>query len=413
MMLAYVMNKDLQIEIVCDDFTSLIWTERFDEVGDFEVQFPISLYRKYRGLVNGKKFFRISESHRVMLIEREDMSVNNDGEWTFKLSGRSLEAAFGHRVIYDKSKYRNWDPSEGPTPKEDLMWHAEGDSDRVIQMTMVRLLNADTPITENYPRYATPDQYIENLKVLGFTDNSDDYIYPRYGEVDPIKNEFIDDYFEEMTLLEFMNRICQEYGFGYRAYQPEWFSSNIHFSIYTGIDRTKYVPSGPFGEDGHQPLIFSAATGSFQSYEEYYDISDKATHGILLESRQTQEAVIARGGSYDPTISDWHKKFQYRDLTEWRGWTPNGPSQYENSVLQEIGREHNTLSGVEGRLVTFSKQSFVYDKDYFVGDFVWVENRAGDLQRMRIQEQVFSWSADEGIQIYPTFSVDPRISFDD
>ena len=66
-MIVHVFNETLEVIGIIEDYYSLIWTERYYECGDFELEVPIT----YDGspLIEFGNFLAIASSEMLMLIE--------------------------------------------------------------------------------------------------------------------------------------------------------------------------------------------------------------------------------------------------------------------------------------------------------------------------------------------------------
>lgn len=81
-----------------EDYYSLIWTERYNEVGEFELEVPIEYDNN--SLVDFGNLLYIRESDRIMVIEDIKPSVSAD-KATLLLKGDSCETLLRRRVLLD------------------------------------------------------------------------------------------------------------------------------------------------------------------------------------------------------------------------------------------------------------------------------------------------------------------------
>ena len=79
-----------------DEFESFIWTERFNEYGDFEMVLPEG---SRSGWVQRGSYITHGDSHRVMMIEERQENIDSDGKMTVVIKGRSIEAFLDSRVV--------------------------------------------------------------------------------------------------------------------------------------------------------------------------------------------------------------------------------------------------------------------------------------------------------------------------
>jgi hypothetical protein len=98
----YVLDRSLQRVEVIDKFESLIWTERFQDQGDFE----LTLYstKSLRTLLTYGTMVSINKSNRIMTIEEVENKTETDGKKTLIVRGQSLEKILDDRIAtYDLS----------------------------------------------------------------------------------------------------------------------------------------------------------------------------------------------------------------------------------------------------------------------------------------------------------------------
>lgn len=106
MMEIYVLGYDYNTTgVAIEDYKSLIWTERFDTYGDFELHVP---YRQTAAgrLVEGD-ILAIMESRRMMVVEKIKTTFDADGGAMLVYSGRDLTSLLDLRVFFDDSS-RSW-----------------------------------------------------------------------------------------------------------------------------------------------------------------------------------------------------------------------------------------------------------------------------------------------------------------
>lgn len=93
-----VLDKNLDSLAIIDTYKSLIWTDRFQKCGDFELVLPVSK----TALENIKQDYYLWSNHseHVMIIEK--ILINNDSEGgnLLTVTGRSLESIIDRRIVW-------------------------------------------------------------------------------------------------------------------------------------------------------------------------------------------------------------------------------------------------------------------------------------------------------------------------
>lgn len=95
-MLAYVLDASFVRTSVIESFSSLIWTERYDTLGDCEltVAFSLDMY----STLNMGTYLSVDESMYLMEIKSVSIDTDDDGGLIIKVIGESAERIFADRV---------------------------------------------------------------------------------------------------------------------------------------------------------------------------------------------------------------------------------------------------------------------------------------------------------------------------
>lgn len=93
-----ILDKTLQVVAVLDSYNSLIWTDRFQEAGDFEIYRPMDRF----ALDYIKKDYYLwrKDSEHVMIIETLLIESDSEDGDRVTVTGRSLESILSRRVIW-------------------------------------------------------------------------------------------------------------------------------------------------------------------------------------------------------------------------------------------------------------------------------------------------------------------------
>lgn len=98
-----VLDTNLVAVDVMDRYDSLIWTDRYDQYGDFELQIPMSLGLLY---VLQQNFYIYSvQSNHIMIIEKLEIDSDIEDGNKLLVSGRSLESILDRRIIWGQKTY--------------------------------------------------------------------------------------------------------------------------------------------------------------------------------------------------------------------------------------------------------------------------------------------------------------------
>lgn len=98
-----VLDTNLVAVDVMDRYDSLIWTDRYDQYGDFELQIPMSSGLLY---VLQQNFYIYSvQSNHIMIIEKLEIDSDIEDGNKLLVSGRSLESILDRRIIWGQKTY--------------------------------------------------------------------------------------------------------------------------------------------------------------------------------------------------------------------------------------------------------------------------------------------------------------------
>lgn len=94
----FVLDKNLDVVTIVDVYTSLIWTERYQEAGDFELHLPVDR----NALQNLKQDYYLwrNDSEHTMIIEKLEIKSDPETGADLIVTGRSLESILDRRVIW-------------------------------------------------------------------------------------------------------------------------------------------------------------------------------------------------------------------------------------------------------------------------------------------------------------------------
>lgn len=82
---------------IVEDWSSLIWTERYTEAGDFQLKTPA--VNETLALIPDGSFVCVDESREIMRVETHSIAVNDNGVMEATITGRSLETFLEERNI--------------------------------------------------------------------------------------------------------------------------------------------------------------------------------------------------------------------------------------------------------------------------------------------------------------------------
>jgi len=344
-----VLNTDFQSIAVIDTYESLIWTDRYNEYGDFEIYFAMDT-----GLLEYLKednYLWLKDSEHCMIIE--DIKIDADTEDSNHLivTGRSLESILERRIIWGQRIFN-------------------GDLQSAIQ----------TMLNENIISPSITDRKISNFIFTASTDSK-------------ITGLTIDNQYTGDDLYTVIKGLCQENNIGFKIVLTD--DNKFEFSLYAGADRSYDQTENPY-------VVFSP---NFENIinSNYYSSKANLKNVTLVAgegegaSRKTTTVGSASGLSRRELFTD------ARDISSDTDEGTLTDAEYTAQLVtkgQKDLADHTIVTAFEGEVEV--TRLFKYGEDFFIGDIVQIANEYGNEGSAYISELIISRSKDE-ISIYPTF----------
>lgn len=86
---------------IIDNYESLIWTDRFDRAGDFELYTAANI--ELFNLLKVDNYFYIPQSDKHMIVEKISVASDVEDGDKLNITGRSLESIIDRRIVYKKT----------------------------------------------------------------------------------------------------------------------------------------------------------------------------------------------------------------------------------------------------------------------------------------------------------------------
>ena len=383
----YVLDRLYNQVGIVDGFTSFLWVKRYVQFGDCEIY--ISATRENIDLLKrGNFIIRSDDNDMICRINSVELETNPETGDYLIVKGEDCRAILNQRIVWKQTTFKG---------------QAGTFIARLLDQNIIDPTNRVRAI-HNFNRRAWS----------GFVDNID--IQTTY---DPVGDKIIE--------------VCQMFNYGSKVM---WENDEFVFDLYKGTDRS-------YGQDLNPYVVFSPNFENLISTR--YTMDSTGYYSIALvggvgegNNRLSATALIGDYVGIDRyemfvDANDVSNEMTYEDLialypdgtiaTESNTvyYSVNGvkiatldsaskPTQAVletapyNEMLSERGREKLAETGI---VVTFDgevepNESFVYGKDYFLGDIVTVMNEYGIEANARITEVIESFD-ETGHSIIPTF----------
>lgn len=349
---------------LCEGYSSLIWTERFFDFGEFMLKTPL-VSETVQKLPVGS-LISLVDTAEVMIVETYSIeSDTENGEPELTVSGRSLDSFLENRVITETVYGETWKVQQKYTPSEIvsiMIWNALINSSGEDPMRpWLPGLNQDVHLA------------VENLAIS--------------LSISSVRTEQ-DWYFQSGVVSELVKNIQKQHSIGLQTIRPNFHtevgSSNAYSKIFFDVSRTEQrgVMSNALVDDNAMrldvyqgtdrtinqssvdPVIFQGLSGHLLNQK--YVVSGKlekhyarisTSEGVLIVANRLhsnnvglqRKVMFIDGGSKDENVFDvWAK-----------GVITKARAELNNNA-------YITMS--EGEMSPNSP--YLYKKDYFLGDTI-------------------------------------------
>lgn len=345
----FVLNADFESIAVIDTYESMIWTDRYNAYGDFEIYFAMD--ESLLEYIKEDYYLWLKDSEHSMIIE--DIKIDADIEEGNRLivTGRSLESILERRIIWGQRIF-------------------SGNLQNAIQ----------TMLNENIISPSVADRKIANFIFVPSTDSK-------------ITSLTIDNQYTGDDLYTVIKGLCEENNIGFKIVLTD--DNQFAFSLYAGADRSydqtenPYVVFSPNFENIINSNYFSSKAG-------YRNVTLVAGEG---EGASRKTTVVGSASGLD-------RRELFTDARDISSDTEDGTlsdaeyiAQLRTKGLKNLA-DHMITTAFEGEVEV--TRLFKYGEDFFIGDIVQIANEYGNENSAYISELIIS-NSDEGLSIYPTF----------
>lgn len=341
---------------VIDSFESLIWAERFREIGDFTLNVNPTLANKNALRIGTNLAMNLS--NRVMTVETIEEKHNADGRRLLEIRGRSLEKVMLDRVAKNST--------------DDLT-------------TSPKWTITDTPAE-------IARKIFRDICITGILDSNDVIPFINEGTFMPADTipESLDDItvnLDPQLVHTAVSDLCEIWNMGYRLLRNGDLSE-LWFDIYMGSDRTSKQTILP-------AVVFSPELDNLQDTSELSSIAEAKNVAYVYSPAGFMKVYAP---NVDPEVEGFQRRILVVVATDITVSNPDVEQALIQRGEEELSK-HRAISAFDG--VINPNSEYKYGRDYNLGDVVEQRSDTGETQDMRVTEQIFT-SDSEGEKSYPT-----------
>jgi hypothetical protein len=367
----FTMDRNAHKVSIIDNFSSVIWTERY--YGDSEVELTTSLDADMISKLPVGTFLGMNRSDEVMILETANME---DG--LLKLKGISLLSWLDNRFVRASASH------------EDRYLYLNGVVGQILWNLVWYFTNAASPYLNGTINIGvpSPDQFALPGLVLGDYDTSGDVVSVAvpYG-----------------PLYKALKDIATTYQIGMKITLDDVTdtSYSLGFRSYKGLDHTSSQSINPV-------VRFSPDMESFTNIKELQSIAAFKT-AVYSYAPSNPDGLATSPGVSRLSGSEY-VGFDLRALmvfaeditTDMVGGDPVVLLNILNSRAVDALTTNHFVKAVDGEIVPESQ--LTYGIHYNLGDVIEVQGNSGTVQAARVTEYIQAQDS-AGEKAYPTVSV--------
>lgn len=362
-----IFNRNLELIGVLDNFTSLIWTRRYFQTGEFQLVAPLT-----KDSVNLLKreniIYKGNGDNEAGYIETVNISLTTSGEEIMTIHGKFITNYLERRIVWGNDNV---------------------DSTSEVAMRSLADKNAITCPTE---------RVISNLQLGELK-----------GYTETVKKSVSD-----KSLIEAVQEIAETSQLGYRN-TLDYINKKILFEVYRGVDRT-------VNQSLIAPCIFSRDFENILE-QEYTDSLNNFRNVTLVAGAGEGSARKRTTVGFASGLDRFELFTDARDISDKKTISiptnqvdENGNTIYEDTEVEMTDGEYIPLLKQRGSeklaectdIKTFDSKintqgNNVYKKDYDLGDIVTIQDKKWGLQvdtRITEIEEVYEGGK---VEINPVF----------
>lgn len=348
----YVLDTNFNKIGVIDDYESIIWTPRYYDTGDFEIQMPAN--SPNIALLEKDNYIKRFDDKRVMIIEAVNIITDVENGNYILASGRCLKSILERRIIWKMQTY-------------------SGTPEAIIRSILTRNLINTGIDARNISNFVLGD-------ALGAADAS-------------VEIQYTGD-----NVLDSVIEICKTFGYGFDVLLNS--SKQFVFKLYKGVNRSYtqsdnlqviFAPdydniiSTEYNEDKsiykNVALVAGEGEGVARKYKDVGTASGLQRRELFVDANDIQSTYEDASGN-----EKTYTTAQYNAALSQRG----------ESKLSEVAITTEFTGQVDTTLL------YKYGEDFELGDVVTVYNEYGFKSAPRITE-IIETEDESGYKVLPTF----------
>lgn len=399
---------------VVEGWTSLIWTERYTEAGDFQLKTP--LIDETLSVIPDGSLVCINESREIMRVDSHSLAENEEGVMEATITGRSFETFLEERNIESDVGLPY------PMLQEYKVQTAIGVLIHNVIGNFSTIDKTGGPNANSEDRFLGHDVSIFDNIIPTKPASTEDP--PDISDLQSTQEWFLESGDAYTTVLDWL-RVGE---LGIRTTRPRNSYTNVLAVSFTGVPTTTpFIKINTVVWDiyngrirtfdqaeafGNTPVIFRHDAGHIRTPT--YLLSRKGYKNICRVVSSEGEVLTwdgddgwthpGGGGGFVPDPSGQPVGINRYEMTLDLGTIDSGtlrPETYMRQKGKAALKKHNRQILIDGAISASAPYSYGPDGDYYLGDYVTTIGQFGVNETMQVNEYIRSQDSN-GYQGYPT-----------
>lgn len=355
------LDDDRQPAKLVENYDSLIWTERFNTIGDFQIQ--TGDIDRFMTVLPEGQIVSLRESNVPMIVETHNIVRKKNKPTNLIIKGRSFESILDRRVAVSAVSGGIGDWNVVAKIPSDVAYY-------IIEKICVEgILTADDIFEPSIVQFITPDDYLTS------TGPNRSFSIPRGNLLSAVVTLLQTEAKEDLSTTPDTPAVVQH---GIRGVRPDSSGTAIGIEIYTGTDRSDTVyfdGTRDLLDDGS--YLFSKVGSADTAY-----ILGQAAAVILNKSGAPSSGINRRVILVDGTTSGVSDEASLVEHGKTSLAEAHPLAMFDGSINQDLS-------------------PYVYGVDYNLGDTVRLVGDYGLDEKARVTEYIRAEDA-TGVKSYPT-----------
>lgn len=359
-MLLHILDQSFRLTGVIDEFISLIWRPAYYSVGDFELYInatseAVALLQKNYYLVRDKDIIVDGAGNvtykNVMIIKNIELQTDAESGDHLIYTGRELKFLLHQRIIWKQTNLNS-----------------------KVEYAMRKLVS-ENAIAPTDPKRAIPDLTLA------------------------AEHEYTESVRKQVTgaqLDEALTEIAQTYNYGWEVYI---YNASLVFDVYKGVNRSYSQTERPY-------VVFNDEFDNILNSNYVLNTEEYADTVLVAGEGEGVSRITATVGGETAGLDRYETYVDARDLSQNKDSEDEITLEEYTLLLQERGAESLAEKVITEAFTgeVQSEISFVYGKDFFLGDTVTVRNQYGISKDVMVLSAIES-EDESGSKLIPQFNI--------